>query len=184
MPLPRFHSYSWSDDEARKCAQQKAQSPAKDGPESLTDKELYVWVTYPGPKKTRKRTRKKPVSHRKDLKLWTVVILDELKQVGVYSYEVTLRRIDKKGERSIRVWVSNDPDDQSDQANVFAIVSQDPTRLSPLEQHMCHLAAVRVYDAIACTWPPVEDVSLPHAIPDVIVVKDPFSEQPNHSVPI
>ena len=184
MPLPRFHSYSWSDDEARKCAQQKAQSPAKDGPESLTDKELYVWVTYPGPKKARKRTGKNSDSHRKNLKLWTVVILDELKQVGAYSYDVKLRRIDKKGDRSIRVWVSNDPDDQSDEANVLAIVSPDLTRLSPLEQHLCHLAAVRVYEAIACTWPPVEDVSLPHVVPEVIVVEDPHSEHPNPSVPI
>ena len=54
----------------------------------------------------------------------------------------------------------------------------------PLEQHLCHLAAVRVYEAIACTWPPVEDVTLPHAIPDVIVVKDPHTEYPNASVPI
>jgi len=117
------------------------------GPESLKDKELHLWVTYPEAKRKKK---KKPGSRRKDLKLWAVVIIEELRQVDAFAYEVTLRRIFKHGERILRVWVCNDPRDQSEEAPVFSFLS--PASLTPLEQYLVQRASIRVYEAIAETW--------------------------------
>jgi hypothetical protein len=122
------------------------------GPGSLKDKELYLWATYPdtNPKGTRndKRTKRR----RKALKLWAVMIIEEVRRTGDFSYEVTLRRTFKSGERTIRVGVTNDPGDQSDDAKVFGFVSPRAKDLAPLEGHLSQVAAKRVYDAIAETW--------------------------------
>ena len=59
----------------------------------------------------------------------------------------------KKGDCIIRVWVKNDPDDQSDEAKVLSFISPQLEQLDSLEQHLVHLAAKRVYCAIAETWP-------------------------------
>ncbi len=72
--------------------------------------------------------------------------------MGDFRYEVALRRIFKSGERTFRVSVTNDPRDQSDDAKVFGFVSPRLRDLAPLEEYLIHVAAKRVYDAIAETW--------------------------------
>jgi len=85
------------------------------------------------------------------------MIIEELRQADAFAYEVTLRRIYKKGDRFIRVWVKNDPNDQSDEANVLSFISPQLEQLDSLEQHLIHLVAKRVYCAIAQTWPLRQD---------------------------
>ncbi len=151
MRLPRFHSYTWSDEEQAKHAQPGLPRPARESPASLADKELRLWVTYPAVKQAkRKGTRGK--SRREAPKLWAVVIIEALQETDAFTYEVTLRRIFKRDDRTIKLRVSNDPDDQSDEASVLAFVSPHPTLLTPLEQYLSQVAAKRVYDAIAQTW--------------------------------
>ena len=79
------------------------------------DKELHLWVTYPAVKQA-KRKVKRTKSRREPPKLWAVVIIEALQQTGAFTYEVTLRRIFKRDERTIKVRVSNDPDNQSEEA--------------------------------------------------------------------
>jgi len=122
------------------------------GPGPLKDKELYLWVTYPEPKGRKTKKSKKAGSPRKDLKLWAVLIIEDLKRIDAFTCQVTLRRIFKRDERWIKVWVSNDPGDQSDDAGVFGFVSPHPRLLTALERYLVHVAARRVYDAIAETW--------------------------------
>jgi hypothetical protein len=153
MSLPRIHSYTWSDSDEEGAAQTRGERTAADDPLGLQHKELHLWVTYPDRrKKSAKRKRKKGKTQRGKRRLWAVVIIEALNRVDAFSYEVTLRRIYKKDERIIKVWVRNDPADQSDDVAVFGIVSPRGERLAPLEQQLSMWAAKRVYDAIAETW--------------------------------
>jgi hypothetical protein len=151
MRLPRFHSCTWSDEEQAKHAQRDLHRPARESPGSLADKELHLWVTYPAVKQA-KRKGNRTKSRREALKLWAVVIIEALQQTDAFTYEVTLKRIFKREDRTIKVWVSNDPDDQSDEANVIGFVSPPATLLTSLEQSLSQVAAKRVYDAIVQTW--------------------------------
>lgn len=111
-----------------------------------------MWVTYPAVRPAkRKGNGVKP--RRAALKLWAVVIVEALRQTAPFSYEVTLKRIYKRDDRTIKVWVSNDPDDQSEEACVFGVVSPPSTLLTSLEQYLSRVVAKRVYDAIVQTWP-------------------------------
>ena len=110
-----------------------------------------MWVVYPMHKRVKKRGSKAN-SRRKDLKLWAVMIIEDVRQTDDFTYEAELKRIFKEGERLITVWVRNDPRDQSDDAVVFGFVSPDSKRLAPLEAYLANLATKRVYDAIAATW--------------------------------
>ena len=151
MRLPRFHSCTWSDEEQTKNTQPDLRRPARELPGSLVDKELRLWVTYPAVKQA-KRKDNRTKSCRAAPKLWAVVIIEALQQTNAFTYEVTLKRIFKRDDRTITVWVSNDPDDQSDGAGVFGFVSPHPTLLTSLEQHLSQVVAKRVYDVIAQTW--------------------------------
>lgn len=154
MARPRIHSCTWSDVDGEKAYQSRFDP---DGPERLTDKELRLWVTYPDAKKP-SRGRKKKVRHdRYDArKLWAVVVVESIMPLSRFTYEVCLRRVFKQGERFIRVQVTNDPHDQSDEAAVFGFIEPAQQKLDPLEQYLCMAAAKRVYQAIAETWPDVE----------------------------
>ncbi len=151
MTLPRPHSCTWSDDALRLAGTKAGEAPGAVGPESLKDKELYLWVTYPENEPARKaphkRRRRRPVP-----KLWAVMIVEHVRQTAPYRYEVTLRRVFKHSERWIRIWVANDPNDQSEDAAVLGFIAPNPKDLSPLEQYLTQMAARRVYDAIAETW--------------------------------
>jgi hypothetical protein len=150
MPLPRFHSCTWSDEQPQGAGQLPPHEPATPGPESLKDKELSLWVTYPDVPGRGKG--KKGQGPRRPLKLWAVVIIEELRPIDAFTYEVVLKRVFKAGERLIKVWVKNDPAEPSEDAGVFGFLRPQPSQLSPLEQHLAQLAAKRVYDAIAETW--------------------------------
>lgn len=153
MPLPRPHSCTWSDDEQRLPGTKMGETPGLIGPESLKDKELYLWVTYPEEESARKGVHKRHRRRRGPVpKLWAVMIVEQVRQTAPFRYEVTLRRIFKHSERSIRIWVANDPNDQSEEAAVLGFISPNPKDLSPLEQYLTQTAARRVYDAIAETW--------------------------------
>jgi hypothetical protein len=80
-------------------------------------------------------------------------LIESLERQDDFTYEVTLKRIFKKDERFIRIWVRNDPVDQSEESAVFGVTSPRNERLDPLEQQLSMWAAKRVYDAIAETWP-------------------------------
>jgi len=151
MRLPRFHSCTWSDEEQVKLARSNLHGPVRESPGSLADKELHLWVTYPTVKQA-KRKGKQTKSRREAVKLWAVMIIEALQQTDAFTYEVTLKRIFKRDDRTIKVWVSNDPDDQSDEAGVFRFVSPLPPLLTSLEQYMSQVVAKRVYDAIVQTW--------------------------------
>jgi hypothetical protein len=151
MNLPRFHSCTWSDEEQTKDAQPDLHGPARESPGSLADKELYLWVTYPTVKQA-KRKGKCAKSRREPPKLWAVVFIEALQQTSAFTYEVTLRRIFKRDDRTIKVLVSNDPDDQSDEAGVSAFLSPPAGLLTSLEQYLSQAVAKRVYDAIVQTW--------------------------------
>ena len=151
MRLPRFHSCTWSDEEQIAHAQPDCHVPARESLGSLVDKELHVWVTYPATKQARRKGRRSK-SRREALKLWAVVIIEALRQTGAFTYEVSLRRIFKRDDRTIKVRVSNDPREQSDEAVVFGFVSPPATLLTSLEHDLSHVVAKRVYDAIVQTW--------------------------------
>ena len=152
MNLPRFHSCTWSDEEPTSPARPGHHAATRESPASLLDKELRLWVTYPAVRPAkRKGNGVKP--RRAALKLWAVVIVEALRQTAPFSYEVTLKRIYKRDDRTIKVWVSNDPDDQSEEACVFGVVSPPSTLLTLLEQYLSRVVAKRVYDAIVQTWP-------------------------------
>ncbi len=153
MTLPRVHSCTWSDDAQGKGKQPAAQGSVAVGPESLKDKELYLSVTYPDTNSRGKSGDQKNKRRRNTRKLWAVVIIEAVRRAGTFSYEVALRRIFKTGDRFIRVSITNDPGDQSDDAGVFSILSPSLRQLTPLEQHLTWLAAQRVYHAITEIWP-------------------------------
>ena len=96
---------------------------------------------------------KKAKQRRNPKSLWAVLIVEKVRHAGSFAYEVGLKRIFKTGERTIRVWIRNDPADQSDDAIVIQYLAPNSKELSPLEQRMCELATKRVYDSIAATWP-------------------------------
>jgi hypothetical protein len=154
MTIPRVHSYTWSDIEGDGIAQSPDQGAAGDDPLGLRDKELHLWVTYPENKKKKtKRRGKASKSSGNKRKLWAVVIVESLDKKEDFTYEVTLKRISKKDERIIKVWVRNDPADQSEEAAVFGVTSPRNKRLDSLEQQLSMWAAKRVYEAIAETGP-------------------------------
>lgn len=152
MPLPRPHSCTWSDDEQRLAGTKAGDSPGVLGPEALKDKELYLWVTYPESASARKAAHKRHRRRGSVPKLWAVMIVEHVRRTAPFRYEVTLRRIFKHSERWIRIWVANDPNEQSEDAAVLGFISPNPKDLSPLEQYLTQMAARRVYDAIAETW--------------------------------
>lgn len=152
MARPTLHSITWSDEWKEDRLSFITEEMAPGFPLQLEDRELRCWVTYPDKGNEKAKRKKKGKSRRRKPKLWAVVIIEELQQADTFAYEVTLRRIYKKGDRSIRVWVKNDPNDQSDEANVLSFVSPQLEQLDSLEQHLVHLAAKRVYYAIAQTW--------------------------------
>ena len=122
--LPKPHSFEWSD---RTNGKDSRSDPDRVGPEvpcSLKDKELHMWVVYSNAKRAKKRGSR-PTPHRKDLKLWAVMIIEDVRQTDEFTYEAKLKRIFKEGERLITVWIRNDPKDQSDDAVVFGLVSPD-----------------------------------------------------------
>jgi hypothetical protein len=151
MRLPRFHSCTWSDEEQTKHAQPDLHMPARESPGSLADKELRLWATYPAVKEARRKGNRTK-ARREALELWAVVIIEALQQTDAFTNEVTLRRIFKRDDRTIKMRVSNDPDDQSDEAYVFGFVSPHRTLLTSLEQYLSQVVAKRVYDAIVQTW--------------------------------
>lgn len=152
MSLPKPHSCTWSDDEQRLAGSKEGETPGAAGPESLKDKELYLWVTYPDEPSGRKSGHKRHRRRGPVPKLWAVMIIERIRQTAPFRYEVALRRIFKHSERWIRIWVANDPNDQSEDAAVLGFISPNPKDLSPLEQYLTQMAARRVYDAIAETW--------------------------------
>ena len=153
MSLPRIHSYTWSDSDGEGTPESRRNRATADDPLGLKDKELHLWVTNPDrSKKKAKRKGKKSKTRRSKRRLWAVVIIEAVNRTDAFSYEVTLRRIYKRDERTIRVCVTNDPADQSEDAMVFGIVSPRVERLDSLEQRLSMWAAKRVYDAIAETW--------------------------------
>jgi hypothetical protein len=146
MVLPKIHSFTWSDSD------QTDVRPS--GPLRLKDKELHVWATYPEREQGRNQGKRKGSKQRsRKLKLWAVLIIETVKRLDDYAYEVHLRRIYKKDERFIRVEVVNDPADQCEDACVFRLVHPRPKEFDPLEERLAMAAAKRVYDAIAETWP-------------------------------
>jgi hypothetical protein len=153
MAIPRAYSYTWSDADGEGAAQATLQTAAPDDPLELRDKELHLWVAYPETKKKAKRQQKASKSGSRKRKLWAVVIIESLERLDDFTYEVTLRKIFKTDERSIKIWVRNDPADQSEEATVFGVVSPRNENLPPLEQQLTMWAAKRVYEAIAETWP-------------------------------
>ena len=156
MALPRFHSCTWSDDEARSSGQPTDHEAPQESPQALVDKELYLWATYPDSKRRKEKKKvkaKKAKSRRTDLNLWAVVIVEAVKEIDAFTFEATLRKVFKREESIIKVWVRNDPRDQSDEAAVFGFVSPHPQQLNLLEQQLTEVAARRIYEAIAQTWP-------------------------------
>ena len=99
MTLPKPHSCSWSDDQERKGRGVTAHEPAQGGPESLKDKELYLWVTYPEAR--RKKNGKGQVPSQGPQALGGGDHRGA-RQVEAFAYEVTLRRIFKQGNASSR----------------------------------------------------------------------------------
>jgi len=130
MNLPRFHSCRWSDEKQAEDVRPIPGDPARESPESLVDKELHLWVTYPALKQA-KRKGNHIKGRCKAPKLWAVVNIEALQQTDAFTDEVNLRRIFKRGDRTIKVRVSNDPDDQSDEARVFGFVSPLSKLLRP-----------------------------------------------------
>jgi hypothetical protein len=110
-----------------------------------------LWVTYPenGKKRPKRKTGK---SRRCKRSLWAVVVIEGVNKLDEFTFEATLKRINKRDERLIKVWVRNDPADQSEDAAVFGVISPRVERLDPLEQQLSMWAAKRVYDAIAEEW--------------------------------
>jgi len=159
MRIRRASSHTWSDADGEGTAQATVQTAAPDDPLGLRDKELHLWVAYPETKKKKKKTKRQQKARRsgsrsdKKRKLWAVVIIESLERQEDFTYEVTLKRIYKKDERIIKVWVRNDPGDQSEESAVFGVTSPRNERLDSLEQQLSMWAAKRVYDAIAQTWP-------------------------------
>ena len=154
MARPTLHSYTWSDHETEKTGRHRGKKVHREAPNALEGKELHLWVTYPDnrvrkPKKNARRVKSK----QKDLRLWAVLVVEALENTEPFTFEVTLRRVFKSGESMIKVWVRNDPRDQSDEAAVFGFVSPPSKELTVLEQRLAHVAAKRVYDAILQTWP-------------------------------
>lgn len=140
-----------------------------DDPLGLRDKELHLWAAYPETKKKKKTKRRGRPSKNsgKKRKLWAVVIIESLERQDDFTYEVTLKRIYKKSERIIKVWVRNDPEDQSEESAVFGVTSPRNERLDSLEQQLSMWAAKRVYDAIAGTWPGERLEVSPETVPSV-----------------
>ena len=152
MARPILHSITWSDGWKEDRVNFIPEEMAPGFPLQLEDRELRCWVTYHDKGNGKAKRKKKGRSRRLKPKLWAVVIIEELQQADAFAYEVALRRIYKKGDRIIRVWVENDPNDQSDEAKVLSFISPQLEQLDSLEQHLVHLAAKRVYCAIAQTW--------------------------------
>ena len=95
---------------------------------------------------------KKAKQRRNPKSLWAVLIVEKVRHAGSFAYEVGLKRIFKTGERTIRVWIRNDPADQSDDAIVIQYLAQFQG-VEPAGAARCELATKRVYDSIAATWP-------------------------------
>jgi hypothetical protein len=152
MARPILHSITWSDEwkEDRESFIPEELAPCF--PLQLEDRELRCWVTYPENGNGKSKRKKKGKSRRQKPKLWAVLIIEELQQADAFAYEVTLRRIYTQGYRKNKVWEKNDANDQSDEAKVFTFISPQLEQLDSLEQHLVHMAAKRVYYAIAETW--------------------------------
>ena len=108
MRLPTFHWCTWSDEEQANARSPTSAGLHEESPESLADKELYLWATYPAVKQAKRKGRRSK-SRSKALKLWAVVIIEALQQTDAFTYEVTLRRIFKQGDRMIKVRVMQRP---------------------------------------------------------------------------
>lgn len=152
MARPILHSITWSDGWNEGHVNLIPEQMAPCFPLQLEDRELRCWVTYPDKGNGKAKRKKKGKSRHQKPKLWAVVIIEEVRQADAFAYEVTLKRIYKNGDRIIRVWVANDPNDQSDEAKVLSFISPHLEQLDSLEQHLTHVAAMRVYCAIAQTW--------------------------------
>lgn len=152
MARPVIHSITWSDDWKENRFGFIPEGTAPCSPLQLEDRELRCWAIYPDKGNRKAKRKKKGTSRRQKPKLWAVVIIEEVLQVDAFLYEITLRRVFKEGERIVRVQVENDPNDQSDETKVFSLISPKIEQLDSLEQHLIHMAAKRVYFAIAETW--------------------------------
>lgn len=160
MARPKIHSFTWSDTENRTAAHGPSSAT---GPLDLKDKELQVWVTYPDAKSGHGGKKKARKNHGKDLRLWAVIVVESVEQQEEFTYQVCLRRVFKTGERFVTVQVTNDPQDQSEDASVFGFLQPPSNKLDPFERHLCLMAAKRVYDAIADTWTDSEEALAPLA---------------------
>lgn len=146
--------YKWSDSEEVRAVPRTLQPPLVADPRDLQDMELQLWVSYPdkgrkGSARKKSRCRKRPPKRS----LRAVMIFEEIDRVAAYTYRVELRRVFKSGDRLIAVEVTNDPEDQSEEANIFSFVRPAVKNLQPLEQHLAMVAAKRLYDVIEGTWP-------------------------------
>ncbi len=81
------------------------------------------------------------------------MILEEIDRVAAYTYRIRLRRVFKSGDRLINVQVTNNPEDQSEEAGVFCFLDAPVKDRQPLEQHLAMVAVKRVYDVTEETWP-------------------------------
>ena len=152
-----IHSIKWSNEWKENRASHVPDGMAPCFPLQLEDREIHCWVTYSDKRSGKAKRKKKGKSRRQKPKLWAVVIIEEVQQVDAFAYEVTLKRIYKMGDRIVKVWVKNDPNDQSDESKVFNLIAPQSGHLDSLEQHLVHMAAKRVYYAIAETWPPCQN---------------------------
>ena len=155
MAHPMAHSYTWSDMGEARPTPGDLHPPPVDSPLQLVDVELEFWVTYPDQREKKGRAKKRNPRRSRPPKrrLWAVVIFEKIDRVGVFSYRLRLRRVFKSGDRYFTIRVTNDPEDQSDEACVFRVLEPHFSALNPVEQHLVMVAAKRVYDAIVETWP-------------------------------
>jgi hypothetical protein len=153
MVFPQFHSFTWSDSDEVDPIRPGLRPNAPGDHLGLKDKELFAWVTYPEGRQGRNQKKCNGSKRRsRKLKLWAVLIVEGVKKLDQYAYEIDLRRVYKKSERFITIEVINDPADQSEDAGVYRVVHPRPTELDPFEQRLAVTAAKRVYYAIAETW--------------------------------
>ena len=146
--------FKWSDAEEVRANPRTLQPPPVAHPRELQDVELQLWATYPdeerkGKAKKRIRCRNRPPKRS----LWAVMILEEIDRVADFTYRIRLRRVFKSGDRLINVQVTNTPEDQSEEADVFCFLDPPVKNLQPLEQHLAMVAVKRVYDVTEVTWP-------------------------------
>ena len=79
-------------------------------------------------------------------------MIDELKSIDDCAYTVTLKKVFKQEEGLIKIWVKNDPRDQSEESEVFGFISPSCKDLNLLDEKLVKIVGKRVYDSISVTW--------------------------------